>query len=379
MVKRIVGIFCLIFILGGIAWLLWKAGAFASDQEPARPTPTAKAEVKDVEESVLATGEVAPVDETEIRSEVSAQVMQVQVKPGERVVKDQQLVQLDRRELESQVNEDQFQIAADELRAQQARKELDRDRELIGKGFIPQKEYDDANIAKMLAENDLEVQRAKLETLRQQIIKTDIRAPHAGIVLRLEAREGQVIVGAGSVSSGTVLMRIADLSHLKVDTRLNEVDVVKVRINDKVELTFDAVPDKTATGTVTYISPSADSGEEGAGQGFGGAPQQAGGGGGTRGFETVVAMDETDERIRPGITAHVKVSMAKAPHAVTVPLTAVFMEEKKSYAYVKKGDSFEKREVEPGIGDGMVVEIRKLLAAGDEVALEKPEEKPAPK
>ena len=132
--------------------------------------------------------------------------------------------------------------------------ELDRDRDLIAKGFIPQKEYDDADIARKLAENDLEVQRAKLETLRQQIIKTDIRAPHAGVVLRLEAREGQVIVGAGSVSSGTVLMR-ADLSRLKVDTRLNEVDVVKVHLNDKVELTFDSVPDKTMTGTVTYYSP----------------------------------------------------------------------------------------------------------------------------
>jgi multidrug efflux pump subunit AcrA (membrane-fusion protein) len=71
--------------------------------------------------------------------------------------------------------------------------------------------------------------------------------------------------------------------------------------------------------------------------------------------------------------------MAKAPHAVTVPLTAVFMDEKKSFAYVKKGDDFEKREIEPGIGDGMIVEIRKGLAAGDEVALEKPPEKPAAK
>ena len=94
-----------------------------------------------------------------------------------------------------------------------------------------------------------------------------------------------------------------------------------------------------------------------------------------RGFETIVAMDAPDPRIRPGITAHVKITMAKAPHAVTVPLTAVFMADKKSLAYVKKGEGFEKREIEPGICDGMMVEIRKGLVAGDEVALEKPEEK----
>src|SRR5580704_5835802 len=156
-IRRTTGILLFLLALSGVGWVLWKAGAFAGDREVPRITPTAKAEIKDVEEDVFATGEVSPVDETEIRSEVSAQVMQVQVKPGQRVEKDQQLVQLDRRELESQVNEDQYQIAADELRANQANMELDRDRELIAKGFIPQKEYDDADIAMMLAKNDLEV------------------------------------------------------------------------------------------------------------------------------------------------------------------------------------------------------------------------------
>ena len=134
--------------------MLWKAGAFAGDHAPPHLIPTGKAKIADIEETVLATGEVSPVDQTEIRSEVSAQVMQVQVTSGERVVKDQPLVQLDRRELESQVNEDQYQIAADELRAKQAQKELDRDRDLIAKGFILQKEYDDADIARQLADND---------------------------------------------------------------------------------------------------------------------------------------------------------------------------------------------------------------------------------
>jgi HlyD family secretion protein len=377
-IKGIVKGMLAVLAIGGVIWLLWKAGAFAADHAPPHIIPTEKAKIADVEETVLATGEVSPVDQTEIRSEVSAQVMQVQVQPGQRVVKDQPLVQLDRRELESQVNEDQYQIAADELRAKQAQKELDRDRDLIAKGFIPQKEYDDADISRLLAENDLEVQRAKLETLRQQIIKTDIRAPHGGIVLKLEAKEGQVIVGAGSVSSGTVLMLIADLSRLKVDTRLNDVDVVKVHVNDKVELTFDSVPDKSATGTVTYISPSADDGQEQS-QGFSSGSRRGGSNNqsGMRGFETVVAMDQGDDRIRPGITAHVKITMAKVPHAITVPLVAVFTDEKKNVVYVKNGDKFDKKEVETGISDGTVVEIRKGIAEGDAVATENPEEEKA--
>jgi HlyD family secretion protein len=376
MIIRAVKILVFLLVVSGAGWGLWKAGAFAAERTPPHVILTGKAKVQDIEETVIATGEVSPVDQTEIRSEVSAQVMQVHVKPGERVVKDQALVQLDRRELDSQVNEEKYQIAADELRVDQARKELARDRELIGKGFIPQKEYDDADVALALAENDLQVQQAKRETLQQQIIKTDIRAPHAGIVLKLEARQGQVIVGAGSVSSGTVLMLIADLSKLKVDTRLNEVDVVKVHLNDKVQLTFDSVPDKIATGTVIYISPSADDGQSAAqGASGSGGGQGGGAGGGTRGFQTIVTMDDTDERIRPGITAHVKISMAKVPHAVTVPLTAVFTDEGKSVVYVKTGNTYDKRDVQTGISNAMRIEIKKGVADGDEVALENPVQK----
>ena len=377
MIIRVVKIVVALLVVCGGGWGLWKAGAFAVDRTPPHVILTGKAKLQDIEETVIATGDVSPVDQTEIRSEVSAQVMQVHVKPGERVVKDQALVQLDRRELDSQMNEEKYQIAADELRVDQARKEVARDRELIGKGFIPQKEYDDADVARALAENDLQVQLAKRETLQQQIIKTDIRAPHAGIVLKLEARQGQVIVGAGSVSSGTVLMMIADLSKLKVDTRLNEVDVVKVHVNDKVQLTFDSVRDKIAKGTVIYISPSADDGQSASQGSSGGNGSQGGGSGGTgtRGFQTIVTMDETDERIRPGITAHVKISMAKAAKVVSVPLTAVFTDEGTSVAFVKTGDKFDRRVVEPGISNGMRIEIRKGLADGDEVALENPVEK----
>ena len=287
--------------------------------------------------------------------------------------KGDQLLQLDRRELDIEATEDGFQISADELRVKQARMELDRDRDLIGKGFIPQKEYDDADIAMMLAQNDLDVQRSKLETVKQEIIKTDLRSPHDGVILKLDVREGEVIVGTNSTSSGTVLMRVANLDKLKVTTQLNEVDVVKVQMGQKVKLTFDAVPGRTLPGTVTYISPSAEDDDASQSSSRGGSYTGRGGGGSSvRGFETIVALDETDASIRPGITAHVAISLAKAQHAVVVPLTAVFSDDADSYAFVKKGDTFEKRSVKTGISDGMVLEIVSGLADGDEVATERP-------
>jgi cobalt-zinc-cadmium efflux system membrane fusion protein len=67
--------------------------------------------------------------------------------------------------------------------------------------------------------------------------------------------------------------------------------------------------------------------------------------------------------------------MAKVPHAVTVPLTAVFTDEGKSVVYVKTGNTYDKRDVQTGISNAMRIEIKKGVADGDEVALENPVQK----
>jgi multidrug efflux pump subunit AcrA (membrane-fusion protein) len=371
--RRFIGPTIIALCCGGVGWGIYKSGALSPEREAPHVVPTGKASFGDIEQLVLVTGQVAPVDQTEIRSEVSGLVTTVNVQPGDRVHKGDPLLQLDRRELDIQTNEDGFQIAADQLRVKQARMELDRDQELIGKGFIPQKEYDDASIAMLLAQNDLDIERSKLETVKQEIIKTNLRSPHDGVILKLDVREGEVIVGTNSTSSGTVLMRVANLDKLKVVTQLNEVDMVSVKIGQKVKLTFDAVPGRTLPGTVTYISPSAEGDDEGgssSGRGFSG--RGSSGGGGVRGFQTVVTLDESDSSIRPGITAHVSISMAKAAHVVTVPVTAIFSDDNDSYAFVKHGDTFEKRSVKTGISDGMALQIISGLSDGDELALERP-------
>ena len=122
-------------VAAGVVVGVYKTGALSPERAAAPvPTPTVKAKAGDVAETVLASGAVSPVDETQIRAEVSGLVTKVWVTPGERVTKDKQLVELDRKELESEVHEDQFQIEADQLREDQSRKKLDRDRMLVARG-----------------------------------------------------------------------------------------------------------------------------------------------------------------------------------------------------------------------------------------------------
>lgn len=370
--RWIVGIIVVLIVTGGGFYLARHPGLFTKPAEPAKPLPTATAELKDIEQTVSATGEIRPTTATEVKSEVSGQIVKLHVEDGDEVKADQLLVELDRKELESQVAENELQIKGTKLNVDKAQQDFDRNIELISRKMIPQKDYDDSKIALEIAQNQYEIQKARLDTLKQQMAKTEIHAPHAGVVLNLAAKQGTVIVGASSVSSGTVLMQVADLSHLEVRTQINEIDVTKLKEQMKVELTFDSIPGLTMPGHVDFVSPSAG-GTSGGNQGYSNQANSSS----VRTFPATIVLDGADPRIRPGITATLKIPIAKVQQAVALPIECVFAEQKdvdKRYVYIKKGEKFDRQDVTVGINDAQLVEIKTGLAKGDVVAKERPKD-----
>jgi HlyD family secretion protein len=333
--------------------------ASGAASEPAAFTTAAR---KDIEQFVLASGLVSPERQTEVKSEVSALIASVKVQPGDQVVKGQMLAELDRRELESQVNEASLRIESTRLQAEKARQDLVRKDGLHKAHLSPDKEYDDARIDAALADNAAKLEQARLETLRQQLTKTTILAPIDGVVLNVEALEGAVIVGANSTSAGTPLMKIANLSRLLVRTEVNEVDVSKLSVKLPVQLSFDSMPGVVVEGVVQFVSPSATEKERGMSDR-----------GEARGFPIIVSFPLKDARIRPGMSANLKIPVAKAANAVALDLSAVFLEEKQSVVYVAgKTGAIERRLVELGINDNRKVEITKGLTPGERVSLTRP-------
>jgi RND family efflux transporter MFP subunit len=378
--KRLLFPLLLLLFLGGVGYGVYKTGALSPDTDAVKPTPTDKAAYHDVEEAVLTVGQIAPIDETDIKSEVSGMVMSLNVVAGQRVTKGQELLKLDQRELLSEKKEDEYQIIADKLKTKQAKAELDRDKDLLAKGFLPQKDYDDAEVAYGLAQNDEDIQQAKINTLEQEIIKTDLIAPHDGIVLKLDVREGDEIVGTSSAGAATELMKVADLSKLEVTTTFSEVDVVKVHVGDAVKLTFDAIPDLETSGELTYLSPSAEADDNSSTSSSGSKSGSSNSTSGAKTFDAIVTLDKIDPRIRPGITAHVTIPLKKAAHVLTIPVTGVFTENTDSVAFVKTGDTtYDKRPLSLGLTDGAVIEVKSGLKEGDVIATERPPgEEPPP-
>jgi len=317
---------------------------------------TDSAAVRDLISMVPATGEVLPLLSSIVKSEISGRITRIGAEEGDSVQRGDVLVELERTSLETRVREAERSFEAERLRLEQAQRNYDRLKELYAKKFVGEKEFLDAETDFNLSALNLEIAQARLDDVEEDLSKTVITAPHDGIITLLNVTDGQVISGATSVSNGTDLLTIAQLNELYMEANINEVDVEKLHEGQPAFLRFDAIPDFEVEGIINVIAPSARRD------------------GNIRVFPIEVIFEVEDSRVRPGISATVEVPIESADGVVSVLISAIFREDEKSVVFVKKGESWERREVEVGINNLQHVQIKSGLAEGEELALNRPPE-----
>jgi RND family efflux transporter MFP subunit len=307
---------------------------------------------------------------TDIKSEVNGRISAVHVNAGDIVKAGQLLVELDAGSLRAQIDSARLGIASAKLRVTRARQEFDRMTALGKREFVNAKELENAEIDYQLADNDLQIQGAQLRVLEDNLKKTSILAAYAGTVLSVAARPGMVVTGAESGREGNTLMELADLSRLRVEATINEIDVSAISVGMPVDITFESVRDLKAAGRITFISPAA--GRSG-GNGSSGAGQAASGT--SREFPLQISVENAGERVKPGMTARVQIETGRAGQALSVEIGTVFIdfETDETFVFVRQpsGEPV-KRKVVVGVRDGTYVEIKDGLAAGDEVSRQRP-------
>jgi HlyD family secretion protein len=361
--KRWIIIVLILIVVGGAGYGVHRLRAKAAASNK-KETPTSTAEIRTIRETVNIVGEIASALSIEVKSEVSAQVTQVFVGNGTSVTNGQILLALDRSELESQRSELEASIQSASLRMEKAKKDYERFISLSKSGLVTDKDYSDSQIDFAIAENDHKLQRARLKTLDQQLAKTTLYAPCDGMVIQCDAKPGQVIIGASSVSQGTVLMKIVQLDRLIVKGTVNEVDALKLTNGMNVTVTFDSIPKLTLDGVLTSVSPSAQSND-----GKDATTKES-----LKLFPIEISCSQADPRIKLGISANVKIPIAEVKDVVAVSIAGVFSDSTNKVAFVKAGEKFEKRPVEIGMSDALYVEVKKGVAKGDVVATAYPPE-----
>lgn len=356
--KRLLQVLFIAALVLGAAWYVLRA-LRPAPVDPDVNLNTAPVETGDLVREVRIVGSVTPVLLTQIKSEVAGRVVQVHVENGQMVSKGTLLLELDRKELESGVEELKREMVSTRLRAEKARRDHERINGLRAKEFSTEQEFLDATTELSLRDNELSIQEARLLTLEEKLSKTRITAPHDGVVLNLDITPGRVLVGANSFSQGDVPMEVADLTRLRIDAKVNEVDLAVLRLKQKAKVTFASIPGLEVGAEITNISPSAEKKEQQRGWG---QPDNVL-------FPVRLYFAATDSRVKPGISALAKIEAARVENAVIAPVAAVFREESGPFVFRQAGQGWEKVPVELGLGSFDKIQVTTGLAAGDVLAL----------
>lgn len=231
-------------------------------------------------------------------------------------------------------------------------------------------------------ELDLAQKQRELEKAQKDLASLDVHAEKPGIVVYQKIWKGsgpeKIRVG-DDIWGGAGLITLPDLSRMQVKTFVNEVDVDKLKVGQRAAIKLDALPELTFHGAITNV---ASLGHEKEGEKN------------VKVFDVLLAIDEEDSRLKPGMTAGCDVVVEtipppppETPGAVKnetaieaspadlplfIPLDAIFEKDGKTVVYCLKNGKPEEREVKLGKKNEDYVIVEEGLSAGDRIALRDP-------
>jgi HlyD family secretion protein len=332
-------------IIGGIVVVVLGAIAYANiafKRTPGVTVTTEKIERRDLESIVSASGKIQPKKTVNISAETSGKVVGLYVNEGEVITPGQLLLQIDPKNLEtnvqnreanlatqrSQLEQTKAQIDNSKLALKQAQDALERADALMKQSLISRQEHERAqNDVKQQATNlrvseqsvqtqeqRIKVEEANLETARYDLKKVSLVSPIAGIVTKRNIELGETAVVGTMNNAGTVLLTIADLSIIETEIEVDETDIPYIKLGQPAKVTIDAIPNQTFPGKVTEV---------------GNSPIQTGAAATGRAttFKVTVTIDGTVPNVRPGFTCTAVVTTATRAKALAVPIQAMTLRE----------------------------------------------------
>jgi HlyD family secretion protein len=359
-------------------------------------------------ESVSASGKIYPVTEVKVSPDISGEILELYVAEGQRVQKGQLLARIDASLYQNSVTRANAmvqqsksgtagaiaQVKQLEVQMQQAKTAYDRSMKLYKDKVISAAEFEAAeaaykNVIASIATSKENINSTKYNTesavaglaeANQNIKRTNLYAPSGGIISRLNVKQGERVVGTAQMA-GTEMLRIADMSLMKVDVEIGENDIQKINIGDTALIEVDAYTKRKFKGFVSKIAQSNTASL--AAQASGSSDQVAN-------YTVSIELDAASYQdlvsptkfpFRPGMSAGVEILTKHKLGVIAVPINAVTTrdldstknkteasDEYKEYVFVLGADKkVSLREVSTDVQDNTYIEITRGLKAGEKV------------
>jgi HlyD family secretion protein len=327
---------------------------------------TGRAKRLDVISVVSASGEVKPKQYVNIGANAFGKITKLYVKEGARVRRGTMLAQLENVQPSADVAatraalevartdalaaEAALKTAEADLRraksdAERAQLDYRRAEGLFKEQLIAQQDYDARKATWESAASGLEQARTRIVQCKAQLdsanrrisqtsanltrssdvlSKTEYRAPFDGTVTNLPVREGETVVIGIQNAPGSTLMTLADMSVITAEVRVDETDIVNVKIGQTADVTIDAMPKKVFKGVVTEIGENALLRSTGVA-----SSQSTAGSQEAKDFKVVVTLQNPPDNLRPGLSCTAKVTTAMRASTLAVPIQALTIRQRK--------------------------------------------------
>ena len=270
------------------------------------PVPVATVGRQDVSVTVEATGTVEPINLVEVKSKASGQILRLLVDVGSQVKVGDLLAQIDPVDVKNQYTQALATLRAAQVKLDISAAQKKRADDLYAQQVTTADEHESAVLDHANADAALVKARTDLDIARQRRDDATVRAPVAGTVLEKLVSAGQVISSAtSSVSGGTSLLRMADLSRIRLRALVTETDIGSVHPDQPATVTVDAFPTRPFQGLVEKIEPQA-------------VVQQS-----VTMFPVLISISNEGGLLLPGMNGQVSMLVDQRQGAVAVPIDAV--------------------------------------------------------
>src|SRR5712691_5881962 len=337
---------------------------------------TGKVQKQNLASVVSASGEIKPKTYVNIGANAFGKIIKLHVKEGDRVKKGQLLAQLENVQSSADVNATRASVQAAETDAvagdaalktsladlnraksdaAHAKLDWDRAQGLYKAALIAKQDYDvkkaawesadaglaqaEARVAQARAQKDsmdkhITQNQANLTRVSDVLQKTTYEAPFDGVITNLPVREGETVVIGIQNSPGSTLMTIADMSVITSEVKVDETDIVNIKIGQPADVTIDAIPNKIFKGKVTEIGDNAvvrSTGVSTSQQTI--ATQEA------KDFKVVVTVESPTENLRPGLSTTAKITTATRSSVLSIPIQALTIRSRADLEKASEKDS----------------------------------------
>lgn len=400
------GAFLLVATIGLGIYFYQRNTKEAENYEVVQPEKT------DIIKKTVATGAIRPRKEVMVKPQVSGVVDEIYVEEGELVTKGQKLARIKlvpsevnintaksnvelarlrlqeaQRELARQRNLNKQQLDVEEARAsfENAKQEEARQRGLFEEGVISEQDYNRFRLdlelaraafenAKVVAQNSVKQFETEVDIREQELqaainnlqllregasansrqVANIVTSTLDGMVLDIPVEEGTSVIERNNFNEGTSIAIVADMNALIFEGKVDESDVGKLKEGMPLLLTVGAINNHSFEATLEFISPKGEDEE------------------GTVKFEVRAAVKPTDDVfLRAGYSANADIILDRRKQVLAIQERDILYESDTTYVEVKTGDrSFEKRQVELGLSDGIKVEVLSGLDGSSEVKVQ---------